>query len=271
MGCICSMIRKRNGFDDSVYLDAPLTDPQKRKLNETWALLSIEIEKKGTRMFKLLFHKNPFIKNLFPFRNLDGDELESDPSFVAHAHRFMNTLGQVMHNLDRYKEIVAPQLVELGRRHANFIGFKPNYFNHFEEAMMDVFSEDLGPIVFDVKAVEAWRVVFRFILIELKRGFTLALRDRGKQMRECCEQQYLQYQREQQLKELRQKQQQIEEMQKIQQQLKRLEAQQEQKMRDIKEEQLEMDILIHNEQMEKLEMEKRQFTSSSSQMTSTNS
>ena len=151
-----------------------------RILRDNWSILSVGKEERGQRIFLSIFDKNPLIKGLFPFKDLEGQELMDDPNFIAHASRFMGTLEVVMQNLDQYKEEVSPRLVSLGRTHTTFSGFKPGYFNHFEEAMLDVFRQDLGPMLFDAKSIEAWRVVFRFIMMELKRGYTFSLRDKAK-------------------------------------------------------------------------------------------
>ena len=156
-----------------------LSDQHKKIVVKNWHLLSNDLTGRGSRIFLLIFQRNPLIKGLFPpLQNLEDDELVKNPIFKGHASRFMQAVGAVVDNIDDYHETLSPLLNDLGRRHVSFKGFKPGYFNEFEEAILHVFAEDLG-VKFTAQAREAWKNVFQFIMWELKRGYTQCLRDRG--------------------------------------------------------------------------------------------
>lgn len=155
-----------------------LTDQHKKVIVKNWKILSTDLTGRGSRIFMLIFARNPLVKSLFTCGHLEGDALLADPNFKGHASRFMQAVGAVVDNLDNYREALAPLLNDLGRRHVYFKGFKPIYFNDFQESIMQVFAEDLGS-KFNSFAREAWRLVFLFILTELKRGFTQCLREKG--------------------------------------------------------------------------------------------
>ena len=50
----------------------------------------------------------------------------------------MQAVGAIVDNIDNYAEAVSPLLNELGRRHTQFKGFKPIYFNDFQDSIMEV-------------------------------------------------------------------------------------------------------------------------------------
>lgn len=191
MGCATSLARVRfssrkhsaviNGNEDlNTRSFVILSRQHKVCVIKTWKILSTDLTGRGKRIFLLIFQKNPRVKSLFPCGSLEGEALLQDPSFVGHATRFMQAVGIVVDNIDNYQAALAPHLNNLGRRHVYFRGFKPGYFNDFEEAILQVFADDLGR-KFTPLTKEAWRLVFRFILMELKRGFTECLRDKGVQ------------------------------------------------------------------------------------------
>jgi len=61
-----------------------------------------------------------------------------DPRFKGHAVRFMQAVQAVVDNIDNYHETVTPLLNDLGRRHTHFKGFKPIYFNDFQDSILQV-------------------------------------------------------------------------------------------------------------------------------------
>lgn len=85
----------------------------------------------------------------------------------------------VVENIDDPDGVMGPFLVGLGRQHVTFGGFKPEYFDAFEEAMTTVWAEELGD-KFDVMARQAWKVVFQFIMHKLRKGYELQMADSKK-------------------------------------------------------------------------------------------
>jgi len=146
MGCATSVVstskdssRDVKSADDLLSLqNIELTEQQKKVIIKNWTYLSSDLSGRGSRIFLLIFGRNPLIKSIFSFGHLDGDELVCDPRFKGHALRFMQAVGVVVDNIDNYNEVLTPLLNDLGRRHTQFKGFKPIYFNEFQDSIMQV-------------------------------------------------------------------------------------------------------------------------------------
>ncbi len=152
------------------------TDRQKTIVRKTWKLLATDLTGRGIKVFTRIFEIQPDLKQLFSFRNAEGEAMLKDTRFKGHASRFMNSVGAVVDNLDNLSETLKPLLTELGMNHVNFQGFEPEYFNVFFKAMNQVWAEDLGS-KFTAEAQEAWTLVFSFIMDNLKLGFAMAKQD----------------------------------------------------------------------------------------------
>jgi len=146
MGCATSIASSSNDMSKEAKcvddLETPpsvvLTEQHKKMIVKNWKVLSGDLSGRGSRIFLLIFGRNPLIKSIFSFGHLDGDELVSDPRFKGHALKFMQVVEAVVDNIDNYKEAVTPVLNDLGRRHTHFKGFKPIYFNDFQDSIMQV-------------------------------------------------------------------------------------------------------------------------------------
>lgn len=149
-----------------------LSAQQKTIVLRTWRILSSDLADRGVRVFLHIFDKNPRIKALFAYRDLVGEQLRRNHHFVSHAAKLLQAVGAVVENIDNCRDTVGPLLNSLGEQHTHFIGFHSVYFNDFEGAILEVFSEDLGPKFF-LLAQDAWILVLNFILSELKRGYSL--------------------------------------------------------------------------------------------------
>ena len=79
-----------------------------------------------------------------------------------------------MDNINDPAGVMGPFLVGLGRQHVNFGGFRPEYFDAFDEAMTTVWAAELGA-QFDDTARQAWKIVFQFIMQKLREGYELQM------------------------------------------------------------------------------------------------
>jgi len=146
MGCATSVVsRSSDSAKEAISVDdlpSPrkivLTDQQQKVVVRNWSVLSSDLSGRGSRIFLLIFGRNPLIKSIFSFGHLDGEDLVSDPRFKSHARKFMEAVGNVIDNIDNFNEALAPLLNELGRRHTHFKGFKPIYFNEFQDSILQV-------------------------------------------------------------------------------------------------------------------------------------
>ena len=152
---------------------AGLTEKEKILVRRNWKRLSCDLTERGAKVFLRIFSDNPNVKLLFPFKDLDGEELTKDVNFRGHASRFMQAVGAVVDNIDDFEQSLAPLLNALGQKHVHFKGFTPAHFNAFQDAMLAVWTEDLGGKL-SPDGREAWVKVLGFIMRELKRGYSQA-------------------------------------------------------------------------------------------------
>jgi len=149
MGCATSILSRSSNdstLKDVKFADDLMSPPQaivftdqhKKVLVENWQFLSSDLSGRGSRIFYQIFGRNPLIKSIFSFGHLDGDELLCDSRFKGHALRFMQVMGIVVDNIDNCSEALTPLLNDLGRRHTQFKGFKPIYFNEFQDSILEV-------------------------------------------------------------------------------------------------------------------------------------
>ena len=129
-----------HGKSCSLLSDDYFTASQKQCLRETWSLLGPDKQSYGADIFKRIFTLEPKIKNLFPFKDLHGENLLNDSLFTSHAKRFMQAIESIIVNLDVLEVIVIPVLGRLGAKHACFVGFKEEYMAVFTQATVDVFT-----------------------------------------------------------------------------------------------------------------------------------
>ncbi len=150
---------------------------QSMLVRKTWHYLSGDMTGIGSKVFLSIFKLHPAVKELFPCRDKEGDELLKDENFKGHASRFMQAVGAVVDNIKDLDESMTPLMIGLGRQHIHFSGFVPENFDAFTESMLLVWAEELK-WRFTAEARDAWLAVFNFIMMKLKEGYALAYSDR---------------------------------------------------------------------------------------------
>ena len=148
-----------------------LTEEQKRIIRQTWKLISNDMTDRGVRIFLTIFERQPKVRELFPFHDKKTkEELMNDARFRGHASRFMQAVGAAVENLDNLQQAMSPLLGELGRQHGKQMFFEPQYFDLFEDVMLETIREDLGRFYRpDVK--EAWTTMINFLINQLRDGY----------------------------------------------------------------------------------------------------
>ena len=163
------------------HIDSICTKTQKAMVRKTWAYLSTkDTTERGVRVFLRIFMLKPELKQLFPFKEKDGDELTSDVTFRGHASRFMQTVGATIENLDGLDIEMGPLLRSLGKQHIAHDGVSDMYFKYFVVAMSNVLMEDLGR-KFTPDVQTAWLNVLEYIVLNLSRGFRAADKHKSSQ------------------------------------------------------------------------------------------
>ncbi|MBN3320981.1 CYGB2 protein, partial [Atractosteus spatula] len=128
-------------------------------------------ERKSSRPVRL-FTDHPETKKYFKrFKNLDTPEqMQTNPSIKLHGKRVMNTLNQVIDNLDDWaavKEI----LTALAERHRDVHKIHIQNFKLLFDVIIKVYGEALGPAFTDA-ACESWSKVFQLLYSFLQSVYT---------------------------------------------------------------------------------------------------
>ena len=113
---------------------------------------------------------------------VDADEYTTDPDVVRHPKQFMEAVESAVHHLDQMDSFVMPVFINLGRHHIYFKGLTENYFDTFSGSMMLVWSQQLGPDIFDAQTRTAWSRLFDFLIQNLKFGLKQAIAEKDVSM-----------------------------------------------------------------------------------------
>lgn len=174
MGCSSSISVTNSAHDDlpspNLVLAVILSEQQRTAVLRSWRYLSTDLSNRGIKIFRRIFQQNPHVKALFMLQDVEDDELKRDRRFKGHAVRFMQAIGAVVEHIDNYRQTLGPLLNSLGEQHTRFEGFRPAYFNCFQDAIVAVFAEELGT-EFSPLVKEAWTILLDFIRTELTRGY----------------------------------------------------------------------------------------------------
>ena len=150
--------------------DEHFSHEQKQLLRETWQYLARDKQKHGIAIFQHIFAREPITKYLFPFRELEGEQLLSNSLFRSHAMRFMNAVECTIVHLDALDLALVPILHRLGEKHVYMPGFKQQYFSAFMGSIMDVVAEELGDKCTE-KVKEAWGHLGNFVAAKMMEGY----------------------------------------------------------------------------------------------------
>ena len=162
-----------------------ITEDEQKVIRKTWNRLSKDLSRLGVQIFLRIFVLKPDLKQLFPFRDDEGDELVADTVFRGHASRFVQAIGAAIDNMDDLNHAMGPMLEDLGKQHLGYDGFKPEYWDIFIESVLDIWKKELSRKL-TYKASEAWRVLFEFMISRLKEGYNQAyLQEIGKDKRKA--------------------------------------------------------------------------------------
>ncbi|OWF38487.1 neuroglobin-2-like [Mizuhopecten yessoensis] len=178
MGCATSMAAANRSVVSTTGSNL-LTNKQRDIIKKTWKVMCSNITGHGIKVFLRIFQLHPHVKQLFPCRDVEGEDLLRDSNFKGHASRFMQAVGAAVENIDDIEAALTPLLTGLGKRQIQYTGFKNEYFDAFTEAMMYAWHEELKG-QFSGETSLAWATVFEFIMHKLKEGHAAALANRDK-------------------------------------------------------------------------------------------
>uniref|UniRef100_A0A914W5B3 Globin family profile domain-containing protein n=1 Tax=Plectus sambesii TaxID=2011161 RepID=A0A914W5B3_9BILA len=153
------------------------THRQRDLLKQTWSDDFDFLFDLGTHIYCYIFDHEPRTRNLFPALKLHGDNWRESREFRAQALKFVQTLSQTIknvHHMDRLR----PLLYNVGRVHVRFAerGFRPEYWNVFEEAMESSLAGHIAALdcLTDEdrqEAIKVWRILARYIIHQMRKGY----------------------------------------------------------------------------------------------------
>lgn len=183
MGCSASKdhlsrnkVTDKNGFNEATH--NKVTDRDKHLIKKTWKIVSNDMPGIGAKIFLKIFTIKPNVKEIFPFRDVTGEDLLRDPHFRGHASRFMQAVGAAVDNINDLENAMTNLLFGLGQQHIHYKGFKAEYFDSFTVAIIQVLQLELGS-KFTEDVNDAWSHVVNFMISNLKYGYTDALKKAG--------------------------------------------------------------------------------------------
>lgn len=152
-----------------------LVDKEADIIRHNWSVLrSGDTQSVGIRIFLRIFELAPGTKLAFEtLKDKNKEELLASVLFRSHSMRFMQAVEVTISNLDALDVIIVPNLKQLGRKHTQFHGFHPEYLDAFEQAMDEIWKEELKG-EYDDKAHTAWMKIFHLITSNVLEGYTEA-------------------------------------------------------------------------------------------------
>ncbi|KAH3742392.1 hypothetical protein DPMN_049134 [Dreissena polymorpha] len=87
----------------------------------------------------------------------------------------MQAVGAAVDNIDDLENSMAPLLFGLGQQHVHYNGFKPDNFDYFVAAILEVLQHEMGRKLTD-SMKETWRRVLKFMIGKLKDGYEDAMK-----------------------------------------------------------------------------------------------
>uniref|UniRef100_A0A1I8ERU0 GLOBIN domain-containing protein n=1 Tax=Wuchereria bancrofti TaxID=6293 RepID=A0A1I8ERU0_WUCBA len=121
-------------------------------LQESWSIISRNIQKIGVNIFTMIFEQCPEAKFLFPFTDIS----KRDSDFIRfHSLRFMQAIESVINSIETLNKI-DPLLTNLGHVHGRLkerLDFKPEYWTVFRECTLYHFRRVLEKSNIVVKLV----------------------------------------------------------------------------------------------------------------------
>ena len=144
-----------------------LTLEDKIILKRTWSFLSNDLLGNGSKIVLKLFEDSDDTRAVLNCDTItDGEALPCNRNFKTQALRIMQVIDASIVNIDDLDDKMGPVLIELGRIHFRYQAFLPKYWNLVPEAILHVWSEELGE-----HTREAWTNLLHFMVTKLKAGY----------------------------------------------------------------------------------------------------
>ena len=151
----------------------PLSPSERSIVRETWPALVRDLQGNGLQLFLRIFELCPEVKALFHVENVRHSQLARNANIKAHGKRFINAIGSAVESVDDFDKADSEFfkfLFTLGQQHQRYIGFKPEYFEIFYDALMRQWELCMGN-QFTKEVSESWSHLFVFLMGKLREGY----------------------------------------------------------------------------------------------------
>jgi len=148
------------------------TTEERGIITKTWERMTNDIQGNGMQVFLRIFEIAPDIKSLYSIQHVRPRDVVHNAVIIGHASRFMQAIGAAVVRINECEgsNDFDEQLHRLGQKHTHFIGFKPNYFEVFYDAIMWQWERYMSE-TFTQEVADAWSHVFAYIMWRLKEGY----------------------------------------------------------------------------------------------------
>lgn len=171
MGCSISY-KVNRAISSNVSADqhtGGLTDRDKQMIRKTWPKVSKDLLTFGAKVFTMIIHVNPHMKDLFPWQGSTEEELLSDARFRQHAERFSQVISSAAENVNTFDDVITPSLITLGEHHVDYVNFSEEYYEIFSASILKVIEEELDSKLTD-DVSEAWCKLVKLMTSKIKEG-----------------------------------------------------------------------------------------------------
>ena len=136
------------------------------RVEESWSLVSNDIEDLGLRFFLRIFDESPELLTLLPYGrsyletppDQRKEKLRQCPSLRVHAIHVMTAVGNIIAGLNDM-ETVIPSLRSLGKTH-RAAGISDEHYKNFFNILSATIRDKVGPGRWDEETSEAWELVY---------------------------------------------------------------------------------------------------------------
>lgn len=155
-----------------------VTAEERLIVTKTWKIMSKDLPGNGMQVFLRIFEIAPEVKKLFSIEHVRHSDVVRNVIIRGHASRFMQAIGAAVDRINDYDAScdLDKLLHHLGQQHTQYVGFSPDYFEVFYEALMWQWERCMGK-AFTQEVADSWSHVFAYVMWRLQEGYYGSFQD----------------------------------------------------------------------------------------------
>ena len=141
-------------------------------VTKTWKSMANDLQGNGMQVFLRIFEIAPDAKTLFHIQHVRHRDVVRNTIIKGHASRFMQAIGAAVDSINECESgnDFDKHLHILGQQHTHYVGFNPDYFEVFYDAIMWQWERYMDK-AFTQEVADAWSHVFAYVMWRLKEGY----------------------------------------------------------------------------------------------------